>query len=233
MKNYRIFWGIMALLGGVLLLLHLFNIGTAIELIPKLGSVILLAVSITGFVSRNFFSGLLPVSGILYLWRDQIGLPDLNLWLLLAAAALLAAGLSAIFGKWRHTGRHFNCFSATDSHSTMSDSDEFVSIDSNFSGEARYIRSVNLKQIRIESNFSGIKVYFDQCRLHPDGLTIIMDSNFSGVTLFVPKNWQIIEQCSIFAGSVNKEGLRSDTGESVPVTLTGEVNFGEVKIIYI
>ena len=97
MRRHSIFWGIILLGGGVLLLLNALVIGTQYELVPMLGSLLLLAISVVSLVRLNFVMGFLPLSVIAYLWRDRIGLPDKNIWLVFVAALLLGIGLSSIF----------------------------------------------------------------------------------------------------------------------------------------
>src|ERR1035437_2000206 len=93
MKRHSIFWGGILLGSGVLLVLYALGIGSQFALVPVIGSLLLLAVSISSFAELNFVFGLLPLPIIAYLWRDRLGIADMNLWLLLVAAFLLGIGL--------------------------------------------------------------------------------------------------------------------------------------------
>lgn len=246
MRKHSIFWGIILLGGGVLLLLNALGIGTQFELVPMLGSILLLAISVVSLVQLNFVMGFLPLSVIAYLWRDNIGLPDKNIWLVFVAALLLGIGLSSIFWKAkkaRFAGRHRRgdkwgsgdkCGHGDWSSAgtvTSSEDGEFVNVDSNFGEHVKYVRSTNLKKVKIDGNFSSIKVYFDQCQISPEGATIYVDCNFAGVILYVPRTWNLDNQMHVFAGSV--DGITLSTGDYTTVALIGEVHFGEVKIVYI
>jgi len=243
MKNHSIFWGILVFGGGILLLLNALGIGTAFSLVPMLGSLLLLAISVVSFARLNFVTGLLPLPIIAYLWRNQLGIQDMKLWMLLLAALLLGIGLSTIFWRARKN-RMKNCFhhhGDDDDWSsekwesgdtiTSTDDSENVSVDSTFGEHVKYVRSTNLKKVKIDSNFSSVKVYFDQCQASPEGTTIFVDCNFSGIFLYIPRTWSINNQTHVFAGSV--EGASNTPGDYTQVSLVGDVNFGSVKIIYV
>jgi len=240
MKKHSIFWGIILLGGGVLLLLNALGIGAEIAVVPMLASLLLLAISIVSFADLNFVMGLLPLSVITYLWRDKLGLQDMKLWVILLAALLLGIGLSIIF--WKAKKKRVGCWNHHHHHDheedwmsaeaiTSTDDSENVTVDSSFGEHVKYVRSMNLKKVKIDSNFSSVKVYFDQCQVSPEGASIYVDCNFSGVFLYIPRTWSINNQTHVFAGSV--EGASTAAGDYTQVNLIGDVNFGSVKIIYV
>ena len=57
MRKRSIVWGILFVLGGVLLVLNGLGIGTDYGLVPILGSVLLAGISITCFIDLNFIIG--------------------------------------------------------------------------------------------------------------------------------------------------------------------------------
>jgi predicted membrane protein len=246
MKRRSIFWGGILLGSGVLLVLYALGLGTQFALVPLIGSLLLLAVSISSFAELNFVFGLLPLPIIAYLWRDRLGIAGMNLWLLLLAAFLLGIGLSSIFWRfkknryqdsWHHGhyghhgryGRHGDWSSS--STTTSEDENEVVVVDSTFGEQIKYVRSTNLKKVQISSNFSSVKVYFDGCTVSPEGLTIMVDCNFSGIVLYIPRTWNIDNQTRSAFGSV--DGAILSSGDYTQVTLAGDVHFGGVKINYL
>jgi len=246
MKRHSIFWGGILLGSGVLLVLYALGIGSQFALVPVIGSLLLLAVSISSFAELNFIFGLLPLPIIAYLWRDRLGIADMNLWLLLLAAFLLGIGLSSIFwrfkknkyqDRWHHGyhGRHGRYGRRGDwsssSTTTSEDENEVVVVDATFGEQIKYVRSTNLKKVQISSSFSSVKVYFDGCTVSPEGLTIMVDCNFSGIVLNIPRTWNIDNQTRSAFGSV--EGAILSSGDYTQVTLIGDVHFGGVKINYL
>ncbi len=240
MRKHSIFWAIVLLSCGGLLLLNSLNIGIGdMPTLEIVGSVLLLAISISSLVELNFFFGLLPLSVILYLWRDYVGVPDMRLWPVMLGAGLLGIGLSMIFGRFRKNGKNwFHCrfnspngdWSPTNTV-TSTDENETVVVESTFGEHVKYVRSTNLKNVKAEANFSSIKIYFDQCMLSPEGAQINVEANFAGVFLYIPRTWNIDNRMKVFAGSV--EGASNASGDFKTVLLTGECNFANVKIIYL
>ncbi len=240
MRKHSIFWAIVLLGCGVLLLLNSLNIGIGgMPTLEIVGSVLLLAISISSLAELNFFIGLLPLSVILYLWRDYVGVPDMKLWPVMLGAGLLGIGLSIIFGifkkkcsKWMHWHTYAGDGECSRMDSvTSTDENETVHVESTFGEHVKYVRSSNLKHVKAEANFSSIKIYFDQCTLSPEGTVIDVEANFAGVFLYIPRNWNIDNRVKVFAGNV--EGATNSAGDYKTVLLTGEVNFGNVKIMYL
>ena len=89
-----------------------------------------------------------------------------------------------------------------------------------------------MKTLSLECNFKSLKVYLDNVTLDGDILSIEIDSAFSGIELYIPKNWEVIDNTSISFGGV-KEKNRSSMENTKKVILTGDVNFTGVDIIYI
>jgi hypothetical protein len=235
MRKRSIFWGLILLGGGVLIILNALGIGEKSDLVPMLGSLLLAAISIASFVKLNFVMGFLPLSVITYLWRGKLGLPeDLEIWTLLLAALLLGIGMSIIFWRVKRPKieKYFHRVDcSTNTATTSTDDNEEVTVESSFGENVKYIRSTNLKIVKVYGNFSSIKVFFDECKVSPEGATIFVDCNFSGVELHVPRTWNIDNQTHVVGGSV--EGATLSSGDFTTVKLIGDVHFGSVKIVYL
>ena len=232
MKADSIMWGLLFIGGGLVLLLAALGIGQEYELIRIIGSLLLLGLAITSFIKFRFFLSLIPLALIIYLWQKQLGLTQLNMTLLIIASIVLSIGLSIIFRK-----KHHIYAEKADSHQwsqteNVLSEDEFVSIDSSFGDQTKYIHASNLKRINIGSHFSSVKVYFDQCQLSPDGAQILVSANFSDVVLYVPRDWKIINHVTTFAASVKEKDERP-VDVRTSVELSGSLNFAELKIMYL
>ena len=226
------FWPTVIIGGGLMLLLKAFGIGEEFDVYRILGSILLLGLAVASLVRFRFFMFLVPVALIVYLWRAQLGIADLNMKLLLAATVLISIGLSLVFRRkidkpWQHHGR--GDWAKTEE---ILNENEFVTIESNLGEYTKYIHAGNLKKVRISSSFSDTKIYFEPCQISPEGLEINLNVSFSGVSLMIPKTWRISSQASIFAGAITDMTSRTATPEHT-VRLTGNVNFAEVKIIEI
>jgi len=241
MKNNKWFWGLIILGAGVMLLLSALGIGENYGLFRVIGTALLLGISIESLYKSRFFLFPIPLALALYIWRVQIGYTELNITLLLAAAVLLGIGLSIIFHKKTHHDFSFsntgdwkksNSFSDSKSTQEVLTDNELVNLEANFSKQIKYIHAGNLKQANISSNFAEMSVYFDQCKVHEEGLKINISGNFTEIALHVPRDWRIENHVSIFAATI--KGLNEHTSNGTAnVSLQGSVNFGELKIIYI
>ncbi|MDD2578925.1 MAG: hypothetical protein PHP40_02465 [Eubacteriales bacterium] len=246
MKTSRILWSLLLLGCGVLLLLHALNIGQTYDLTRIIASVLLLGISISSFLHRQYFIGTLPLAVILYLWRVPLGLEDMNIFLVIVAIAILGIGLSALLrprSRHRHVKIHHDFRSNGEiidagqddaaADDAVSGEDEQVNINCSFGEETKYIHARQLKRVNVGCSFGGTKIFFDQCQVAADPLQINLSVAFSGVELVVPRNWAIQDKVSSFASSVSEEGLISRDDEIVNVRLQGSLSFSGVKIRYV
>ena len=102
MKKTKWFWGFIILAAGILLVLSALGVGQEIGILRVLGSVLLLGISVESLVKSRFFLFPIPLALASYLWRGELGFPDLNLTLLLVAAVVVGIGLSILFHKKNH-----------------------------------------------------------------------------------------------------------------------------------
>jgi predicted membrane protein len=233
MKMSKLFWGLLIIGAGVILLLSALGLGNDNLAMPIIGSAMLLAVSIASLTKFRYILFFIPLAFIAYIWRSYIGLAELGLWPLLGAAALLGIGLSVIFHKHSHHHHHLTIGEDHDddhpkSEETLNDN-ESVNINSSWGENIKYIHAGNLKQASIYSSFAETKVFFDQCQASSEGLTINVDASFTELTLIVPRNWKIINHVKVFMGHITEPD--NHPGEAaVTVELNGSINLGELKI---
>ena len=170
MKTNNWFWPLLIIGSGLLLLLKALGFGEEYDMFRIIGSILLFSLAIASLAKFRFFMFLVPLSLIIYLWRSQLGIADLNMKFLLAATVLISIGLSMVFRKkpsqvclQKHRGDW------TKSEEILNEN-EVVSIESSFGEHTKYIHANQLRKVIINSNFSSAKVYFDQCQIGPDGL---------------------------------------------------------------
>ena len=176
------FWGIICILGAILIFGNLFGIiQFNLSLWKIIGTLICLSVIIDGIKERSFYSPLFGIAIIFYLFKEDLGFEDISLWLLLLATWLLAWGLTSIIHpKKRHI-------------------------------EIEDIEYSTNSIINIDSKFSGLKLYFDQATIQNQA-TIEIDGNFTGIELYVPKEWNVQSHVRAFFGGVDEKGQPSSSG---------------------
>jgi hypothetical protein len=232
MKMSKIFFGLLVIGAGILLLFSALGIGAEYDAVRIIGSLLLLAVAIASITRFHFVLFFIPLALIVYLWRLPIGMPDLNIWLLLGAAALLGIGLSVIVHKKHKFEMHPKKRDDIGRTEETLNENELVSIDASWGEHIKYVHASNLKKAQIKSSFASTKVYFDQSQISPDGLEIHVNVSFSELVLNVPQSWVIDNRISVFAGDVANVAPNRE-GKPVNVTLTGDVNLAEVRVIYV
>jgi predicted membrane protein len=92
----------------------------------------------------------------------------------------------------------------------------------------------NIKSIEIEAVFSGVELDLTQTELANEAqqINIKITSVFSGVTLFVPLEWNIlIQKTGVFGGFVDKRpgNLHPEEGKTVILELEAVFGGGEIK----
>lgn len=237
MKKENIFWGLFFILGGVFLIISRLDILEGFSFLTLFFTILLAAWLIRSIRYIDFGGILFSIAFLCILYDDFLGIERLTPWPVLGAAAFGTIGLSMIFkDRVNHEYREGDCFVKRPDGSHFSSSTEEVTdneftFSTSFSSSAKYVRSDDFTNARINCSFGSMKVYFDDAMIQQGNATINLDVKFGGVDLFIPKTWNVINRaCATFGGIDEKN--RSVTNGTPTVTLTGDVAFGGVTITY-
>lgn len=101
-----------------------------------------------------------------------------------------------------------------------------------FSGNIKRIESENFTGGEITSIFGGSELYFNNCKLSPDGAVIELVNIFGGSKIVVPRDWNVkIEVTSILGGFADKRVyLNNESPSKNTLTITGMTIFGGGEI---
>ena len=217
------FWGLICILGAILIFGNLFGIiHFTLSLWKIIGTLICLSVIIDGIKEKSFYGPLFGIAIIFSLFSKDLGFEDISIWLLLLATWLLAWGLTNIIHPKK---RHIEIEDIE--YSTNS----IINVSAGFGGKVQYIQTNDLQYVTIDSKFSGLKLYFDQATIQNQA-TIEIDGNFTGIELYVPKEWNVQSHVRSFFGGVDEKGQPSSSGYPT-LNITGRVHFGGIEIHYI
>lgn len=149
-------------------------------------------------------------------------------WTLLVAAALASVAFSLIFGNsFKHKRIHNHNFSANCQSGTIEG--DYINESVRFSGISKYVRSDNLQRADLSCSFGGMEIYFDKVLIPSGTATIVVDSNFSGVEIYIPREWNVINNMTSFCGAVEvNDGIYMENAPTI--ILEGTNNFGGVEI---
>jgi len=104
--------------------------------------------------------------------------------------------------------------------------------DANFGSAVKYFED-ELDTANLECNFGSIKAYFENAKPKNGEATVNLECNFGGIELYVPKSWRVIDKTHTAFGGTEEKNHPSPTKDSPTLTITGEVNFGGLTIIYV
>lgn len=232
----NLFWGVFLVLAGVYLVVSQMGYLPEVGVFTLVFTIVCLAVLVASIPHLSFGGILFPLAFIGILYDEQLGITAVTPWTILLAALLAVIGLHLLFGRFRK--KHiYPKYNGNDSrHWKQADSGsldgESIYIRVSFGSVIRYVTSEDLQTAYINASFGAAKVYFDNARIPSGNATVNIDSSFSGVELYVPKSWQVINHVSSSFGAVDEKNKH--TGElTATLTLEGSNSFGGITIIYV
>lgn len=236
MKNRKMFTGILFILAGIGLIVNRLGYFTEISIFSILATVYLVYFIMRSIRRRNVFGILIPLSLIGVIYWDYLGFSSLNPWTLVWASTLISIGVSIIFkpknqykfySKFEHKDGNFR-----EDYNSYKNVDGNVYIESTFSECIRYLQDEDLKNVKLESTFGSMKIYFENVKPSEEDLVVDLEATFSGMELYIPKEWNVINDVDVTFGGVEENNR--NTGEGIyTVRLIGEATFAGVNIIYI
>ncbi len=221
MKRKNITYGILFVLAGVVLVLNNLGIFGNINFFSVILSMVLLALSISGFVERNFYKGLFPLAFIGIIFDKELGITSITPWTLLLATLLASIGLSIIFGKKIRKPNKWNYIS------------------NNYNGEYKVTFGETVKYVTGEvdkvdvSCFCGtLDIYLDNATFKNAKVEININVNCGEVRMYIPKNCRVTNNIDEILSSTNIKGSSSDV-QVQDVIVTGRSVMSSIDIIYI
>jgi hypothetical protein len=211
----KVFWSLVFILIGVSLILQSAGmISIEVQFWQLVAGVLLAVVALRSLIRFEWFGFFLPLALIVTIYQNSaekfLGVDDLKIWSIWAAAALLAIGLSLVI-KRRHV---------------------YGSGYTNFGASTKHFKATELKNAKIECSFGTTKIYIEDGTPAEDA-TLELNVSFGGVELYVPHNWQIIDDVKKSLGGVSEKNMPAREKKTKSLRLTGSLSFGGVEINYV
>lgn len=225
-KFRNLFWGLFFILSACLVIISQLGV-TQVNLVHLVLTIFLVAIFCQSLYHFNFFGILFPIAFIGIIYAEPLGITNLTPWPILGAALFASIGLSFLIRPRHyhtHHGEHFDEIVDTPDDSTV---DFHVSCGSSI----KYINNDNFQGGTIRCSCGAMKVYFDHATLSKKGAKIYLDISLSGVELYIPKEWNVINKINTTLGGVEEKNMHHGTGPEL--ILTGNVSLSGVEIIYI
>ena len=232
MRERNIFWGILFVLGAIGLVIG--KMGFLSDVNPfSLGfSVILGAIIIDSLFRLNYAGILFPIAFLCIIYDKQLGITALTPWTVLIAALFGSIGLSMIFPKKNKFFKKSSSWSLEEGEKINIEDEGNIKISAAFSGGTKFINTDKFASANISCKYSGLQVYFDNAVMAENTAVIKLDVAFSGLELYIPKNWNVENRTNVFLGGVENKKY-GDKVYTNTLILTGDVKLSGVEIHYI
>jgi len=227
MKNKNYFWGLFFIGAAAVILINQLGYLGKINLFSLILTILFIPIIIKSIFSVNFGGVLFPLAFLAIIFDSQLGITSLTPWPILAIALFGTIGLSLIFKPFRFKHHHESfdqCINTNDSNN--------IDLGVSFGSCIKYVNSDDFETANISCSFGAMKIYFDNAKMKNKEALINLNISFSGVELYIPKDWKVSNEIDISLGGVeekNKSNINSDK----TIILKGKVNLSGVEIIYI
>lgn len=238
----RIFWGLLLIGAAVFLVLNQMGLISAKLSVGMIAmGVICIAIFVSSVV-RGSFGGVFTALGLAWLTFDKLlGIPQVSWQLVLLVVVLLTVGFHFLFPSKARSkmGGKKNWDDYEDVNKVgekqkveFSEESNFVMAANALGATAKYINSKDLQGAKLHNKFGEMKIYFDGAMIVTSPVTVTVSNNFGQMQLFIPKEWTVNQNVSVFAGEF-RENNQPASAEGPVLNIEGTVNFGEVTVTYV
>lgn len=232
MRERNIFWGILFVLGAIGLVIGKMGFLSDVNPFSLAFSVILGAVIIDSLFRLNYAGVLFSIAFLCIIYDKQLGITTLTPWTVLIAALFGSIGLSMIFPKKNKFYEKKSYYNIEDGESIKVEDEGNIKISSAFSGGTKFINSDKFVSADISCKYSGLEIYFDNAVMAENTAVLRLDVSFSGLELYIPKNWNVENKTNVFLGGVENRKYK-DKVYTNTLILIGDIKLSGVEIHYI
>lgn len=232
MKDKNIFWGILFILGAIGLVIGKMGFLSDVNAFSLGFSVILVTIMIDSLFRLNYAGILFPIAFLCIIFDKQLGITALTPWTVLIAALFGSIGLSMIFPKKNKFFKKNIDWSTKKGETIFDENEGTIRISSSFSGGTKFINTDKFESAIISSRFSGLEVYFDNAVMANDTAVLKLDVSFSGIELYVPRNWNVENRTNTFLGEI-ENNRHGNTVYTNTLIITGDISLSGIEVHYI
>lgn len=232
MKERNIFWGILFVLGAIGLIIGKMGFLSEVNTFSLGFSVILVAVIIDSLFRLNYAGILFSIAFLCIIYDKQLGITELTPWTVLIAALFGSIGLSMIFPKKNKFFKKKSYWSFEKGENINIEDEGNIKISAAFSGGTKFINTNKFTSATISCKYSGLEVYFDNAVMAENTAVVKLDVAFSGLELYIPKNWNVENRTNVFLGGIENKKYGDEVYTNTLI-LVGNVKLSGVEIHYI
>jgi predicted membrane protein len=223
----RIFWGLLLVVLGVLFLLdrtHTLDFG---DLVARFWPVVFILIGVSILLSNNFRnagSGIFFILFGTFFLLLRLRIFDQAVWRYLWPLAIIAVGLWILLRPAWHPDKK-------KIPEMTGDAGDDLEINQVFSGTARRVESQNFRGGKADVVFGSAEIDLRGARLSGGQATLTASVVFGGLTVFVPRDWQVLLQGTPVLGSIEAHRAAANAGVPTGVlTIRGSAVFGSIDI---
>ena len=232
MKIGRVLGGSFLILGGISLIINKLGYFSNINIFTILLTVFLIYIIIKSALRVDFQGILFPIAFLCIIYDKQLGITAITPWTVLIAALLGSIGLSMVFNKHPKWSRRKSNWDSSKFNTIDTEDESHIKLKTSFAGSIKYINTDKFEQADLKCNFGAMKVYFDNAILHEGKGIVNIESSFSGIELYIPRNWTIEDVSTTTLGAITEKNRNEGTADNI-LTICGSIDFSGVEIIYI
>lgn len=226
MKKNKVFLGIYLIAAAILLILFSGGIIEGVPVLKVIVPLILLPIIVSGVQHLGFIRILVPIALTAVVFSKELGISHISPWIFIFAALLMGIGINTLIPRRTRLMRKYGMPSAI---SYNIDPDN-IKISTSFGGVQKYVESRNFTSATVESTCSGVEIFFDKATMNTDGANIFFDAKCSGIQLYVPRDWQVVDKLDSFMSGVT---IGKSNESPLKLTLRGKVSLCGVDVKYI
>lgn len=225
----KLFWGSFFIIAGIFVIINQLGYYTNINLFSLLCTILIIPILLKSLMKANFTGIFFSLALLCIIYSEPLNLESVTPIPVLLAALFGSIGFSIMFSKHNFSKKWNSEY--FDQVINGADSDE-VNFNVSFGSSIKYINSEDFKIANLKSSCGSMKVYFDNAKIVDDSAVINLDISLSGVELYIPKEWNIINNVDVTLGGIEQKNTSKEKFKKT-ITLTGRVNLSGVEIIYI
>ncbi len=223
----RIFWGLLLVVLGVLFLLDRAGTLDFGDLVARFWPVIFILIGVSILLSNNFRnagSGIFFILFGTFFLLLRLRIFDQAVWRYLWPLAIIAVGLWILLRPAWHPDRKRTPEMAGD---TADD----LAVSQVFSGTARKVESQNFRGGKADVVFGSADIDLRNARLAGGQATLVLSAVFGAITVFVPRDWQVVLQGTPVLGSIEShKGAASGGTPTGTLTIQGSAVLGSIEV---
>lgn len=220
----RIFWGLLLVVLGVIFLLDQMGRLDFGDLIGRYWPVIFILIGVSILLSNNFRNVGSAVFFILFgtfflLLRLRIF--DQAIWRYLWPLAIIAAGLWILLRPaWR-----------PDKNKVAEVTGDDLNISQVFSGTVRRVETRSFRGGKADVVFGSAEIDLRSAGLAGGQAALALSVVFGSITVFVPRDWQVVLQGSPVLGSIESHKRAAEgTAPAATLNIQGSAVFGSIEV---